>query len=112
MKKVISVTLEESILREIDRMAKALRRSRSAMMENALQEWLEDQKLGLQAFTNPLVTQALMGVFKDREVLRTLAAAMGERVSEEEFQKIEGLFAQVEKSQKKRESKKAKKGGK
>ena len=53
-----------------------------------------------------------MGVFKDREVLRGLAAAMGERLTEDEFQKIEGLFAQVEKSQTKKELKKSKKGGK
>lgn len=112
LRRVITVSLKTDVIREMDRMAKALNRSRSSMIENALDEWLQDQKIGMQVFTNPVVTEALMGMFKDRDVLKQLAAAMGERISEDEFQKIEGLFSQVEKSQTKKESKKAKKGDK
>lgn len=107
-KERITIMIDRKTLREVDGLAKAFGRSRSVMIESLLNDAMEDTRIAAQAFTNPVIAEAIVGMFKNREVLRGFARAMGEELTEQQFQQLESLFAQAES----RQSKKTKKGDK
>lgn len=92
-KRRVSLAMRVDQVRELDRWAKLQKRSRSAMLELALDEWLENARVGKAVLENPAAMQGLLKLFTDREVVRSFASAMGEELSERDFQKLQGLFA-------------------
>jgi len=101
----ITIMIEGDTLREVDRWAKLVRRSRSDMIGTALLEWLENARLGKAVLSCPSAMEGLLKVFSDRSVMRSMASALGEELSEKDFQQFEGLFAEIEKQQRKAKKK-------
>lgn len=84
-KSKVTIAVDPDVLRRVDRMADAQRLSRSAMIQRACEEMLEGSEGLVKAFSNPLIRDALLGAFKDREVLRQMAASMGQKLSDRQL---------------------------
>lgn len=89
----VTIALDPAVIREVDKIARAMKRSRSMVIEGFVQDGLEDSRLGLAAFTNPVFMGHMWEALKDREALRVLLQAMGQEVDEAKFQQLQGLFA-------------------
>jgi len=94
-KEPITLTLSPSLVRKIDRLAKALGQSRSKFCEDLLREGIEDASLGVEALTNPEVQKAFVGLLKNRDVLRSLAKAFGSELSDSQLELFAGTFQRL-----------------
>jgi hypothetical protein len=91
----ITIMIDAKLLGELDRMGKKLKRSRSEMVQSCIEEFVENARLGVEAFTNPVLADAMLKAFGNREVLRAMARAMGEELDEAKFAAVEGLFSRL-----------------
>lgn len=84
-KRKVTISIDPEILGRVDRLAIAQRISRSQLMERACIDLLEASEGLVKALANPLIRDALLGAFKDREVLRQMAASMGQKLSDRQL---------------------------
>jgi hypothetical protein len=85
----ITFAMSPDLLVRIDKLAKATGQSRSAWLEARIRDGLEQEEVGVQALTDPVVGPALLGIFRDGEVLRSMAKMFRDELSDSQLQ----LFA-------------------
>lgn len=78
----ISITIDGEIVKRVGRLAKASNRSRSAMIEQLIRDGVEDAEMTVQAFTDPVLLQAFAGAFGNRDVLKAMASAVHEEMTD------------------------------
>jgi predicted transcriptional regulator len=82
----VTLSMAPGLVERIDRLAKATGLSRSAWVQQQIANAIDDEEMAVKALTDPLVAPALLGVFKDRDVMRGLANLMGEQLSDQQLQ--------------------------
>lgn len=81
----LSITIDPQILRRVERIAKAAGQSRSAMIERLIRDGVDDAETAVQAFTDPLLLQAFAGAFGNRDVLKAMASAVHEEMTDSQL---------------------------
>jgi len=81
-----SITVDPRVMRRVDRLAKAMNRSRSATIEKLLNDGVEDTEMFVKAMTNPVLVEAFGKAFASRDVMRTMAATIGQELSDDQMQ--------------------------
>lgn len=71
-----AISIDPDVWKRLERVAKASRRSRSAMLEQILRDGLDEAETAVKAFTNPVILEAFGQVFADRSVLRAMTDAV------------------------------------
>lgn len=84
-KRRFSVTIDAAIVRRIDRIAKAAGQSRSGMIEQLCRDGVDDAETAVQAFTDPVLLQAFAGAFGNRDVLKAMASAVHEEMTDSQL---------------------------
>lgn len=85
-KRRITLTLDPALVKRVDRMAKATRESRSAVVEDLLRDGLEDQEMFVKAMGNPLLRESLGRAFASKDVLRQMAAVIGDDLGDDQLE--------------------------
>lgn len=86
----MTVSIDGSLVERIGRLAAATGQSRSSWVESQLRNLVDDEEIGVKALTDPVVGPALVGMFKDRDVLRGFAKLVTDQLSDKQL----GLFAE------------------
>lgn len=77
----IAITIDTHVLRDVDKVAKAEGRTRSALIERCIRDSLGESLNLVKALTNPVLAEALGRAFGDPNVMREMFKVMGEKVS-------------------------------
>lgn len=85
LKKRVTITISPDVLRRVDRVAKAQRVSRSAWLEAAALSELGQAEMFVKVLQQPELVRSLLSTFANPAVLRQMAAAMGEEVTDEQM---------------------------
>lgn len=81
----LSVSITHELVKRLDRIAKAAGQSRSAMIERLIRDGVDDAETAVQAFTDPLLLQAFAGAFGNRDVLKAMASAVHEEMTDSQL---------------------------
>lgn len=81
----ISVSVDENVLRRIDRVAKHKGTTRSAEISAACRDYVEDTEMMVKAFANTELREAFIRAFSAPEVVRQFASVMQEDLSDEQL---------------------------
>ena len=83
-RKVITITLPDEMVTSIDNLADSQGLSRSKMIERGLMEYIDSEKTMMAAFANPVIRDAMVKAFGNRDVLKAMAGAVGEEVGDDQ----------------------------
>lgn len=90
-KRRVTITIAPDVLRRVDRVSKALRNNRSQWIENACKAELDQAELFVKISQQPELMRTMMSTFGDPKVMRQMAAAVSDEVTDEQMK----LFADV-----------------
>lgn len=82
----ITVSIEQAVVKKTDRAAKALGMSRSAFMEDALEEALTEQEAFVSMMKSPILRDAFMSTFSRPEVMRQMLKIMAQDVDGDQLE--------------------------
>ncbi|HWI02764.1 MAG TPA: ribbon-helix-helix protein, CopG family [Acidimicrobiales bacterium] len=100
-KRFITLYLDNGVVERIDRLAAAQDASRAKYLERLIIEHLDEDEATVQAFTNPVLLNALMQVFGQPDVARQLVQTMRRDVSDDQLQLFqEAMMTTAEKMNK------------
>jgi hypothetical protein len=85
-RRATTMALLPSVVDSIDAFARGENLSRSQVVERALVEFLGRQKMVAGVFRNDTVTAAFLKAFSEPGVMKQMAAAMQEEVSDEQME--------------------------
>jgi predicted transcriptional regulator len=84
----ITITLPDDLLAAVDNLADAQQLSRSQLIARMVRQGIESEKVALALFSNTSATQTMAKLFSDPATLRTIGAAMGEKVEDSDLEKF------------------------
>jgi hypothetical protein len=90
-----SLALLPSVIESIDVFARAENLSRSQVVERALVEFVERQKMVASVFRDDAVTAAFLKAFSEPGVLKRMSAAMQEEVSDDQLELFQRAVREV-----------------
>jgi len=85
-KVITSVSLPPDLVKSLDVVAKQRRLTRSQLIEHLCAESLDRQRVVAAAFADPVVVDSFTRAFAEPGMLRRLAAAMSEDLSDEQLE--------------------------
>lgn len=100
----VSVSVDENLLRRIDRVAKHKRVSRSAEIETAVRDHLDSTEMMVKAFANDQLRDAFIRAFSAPDVVRQFAAVMQEDLSDEQLRLFSDVVQKLRASKRKKTS--------
>lgn len=83
--RLISMRLREDLLRRVDALAAAQHLTRSAVIEQLLLKSIEEDEIGIQVLTDPIVGRALLGAIAKPEVLRAMTGVIRSELTDEQL---------------------------
>lgn len=94
-RRATTMALLPDVVASIDAFARGENLSRSQVVERALVEFLEREKMVAGVFRNDTVTSAFLKAFSEPGVLKQLAAAMQEEVSDDQLELFKRAVREV-----------------
>lgn len=94
-KRIVTFSVDPDLVKKIDRVAKSLGMSRSEWIERSLRDSVAGDEIGVKVLLHPGFAEAFMKSLSNPQVLKGLARAMGEEVSDEQLELFGGLMRQV-----------------
>lgn len=85
VKTPVSFSMSPSLVKRLDRLAKAMGKSRSAYLEGLVRDCIEEEESGVKMLTDPVMGPALLKAFGNRDVLRGLVRALGEDLTDSQL---------------------------
>lgn len=85
VKQPVTIGLDGSLVKRIDRLAKAVGQSRSAWIEGQIRDAIDNEELGIQVLTDPVTSTVFASLFKDRDTLRGFARLLGEQLTDDQL---------------------------
>lgn len=95
-KQRVTLAMSGAVLRKLDRAAKALGRSRSALAEDLLSDALQQSDQLVSALSNDTVRRAFAKAMTTPGVAGAIAQSMGHELSDRERQQVLGFFKAAE----------------
>ena len=98
-KRKITVTfsVDPDLVKKVDRVAKSFGLNRSVWIEKTLRNAVSGDEMGVKMLTHPGFAEAFVQILTDPNVLRGLASAMGEEISDEQMRLFGESLKQVTK---------------
>lgn len=81
----IGLTLDPSVVKRVDRVAKAQRKSRSAWIETACLDQLSQAEMFVKMTQQPELASAFARAFGDPSVMRRMAEVMGQELTDDQL---------------------------
>lgn len=81
-----SFMIPSDLLAEVDALADAQRLSRSQLLETWIREHIDGEKLNVQLLGNKAVFQAMVQAFSKPDVLKQMAASVGESLNSDQLE--------------------------
>ena len=77
-KQIVSLSLNSELMKRVENLADSKGMSRSALIEDLIENGIDQEEIAVAAFTNPVVRDALMKSFARPEVIKALIKGIGD----------------------------------
>lgn len=101
----ISLTIDPAVVKRINRVAKAQKKSRSAWIETACQDQLGQAEMFVKMTQQPELVQAFGRAFGDPSVMRQMAEVMGQELTDDQLEMFTSAMDKLVEGQPKRKGK-------
>jgi predicted transcriptional regulator len=88
-KTIISFSIDSLLAKRLEDLADAKGVSRSALVEDFIEQGLGGEEAAVRVAKNPVLMEAMVKLFENRDVFREMMKAVGESVSPQELVKYE-----------------------
>lgn len=94
-RRVVSISISRKLLEAVDAIARGQKLKRSNLIERMIESQVEHERLIAGAFSNPHVVQAFSKAFSQPGMMKTLVAAMGEELTDEQLELFDRGLAEA-----------------